>query len=214
MSNRAQGFRGVVLVYHGLYADKETQRKELNSLGEAGFLAVGVDAVGHGERRHGDLPDRMRTDERKRYFLDLVRASTEEIPGLVQALRGLMKEECGFGITGISMGGYIAYGAALQEKSLKACVPILGSPDWGGKNSPHHRSQEFWPVALLAHNAGQDKNVPPQQSAQFVEKLRPFYKDDPGRCAYFEYPESDHFMREQDWHLLWQRTVHWFERHL
>jgi hypothetical protein len=29
-----------------------------------------------------------------------------------------------------------------------------------------------------------------------------------------EYPDSGHFMREQDWNDLWARTVQWFERHL
>jgi hypothetical protein len=35
-----------VLVYHGLGADKDIQQKELVTLAEAGFLAVGIDTAG------------------------------------------------------------------------------------------------------------------------------------------------------------------------
>ncbi|MGE0492297.1 MAG: dienelactone hydrolase family protein [Vulcanimicrobiota bacterium] len=214
ISDRDTDFRGVVLVYHGLFADKETQRKELETLGRRGYLAVGVDAFGHGERRDPQLREKMAGPDSKKAFLELVRATVGEVPRLVRLIRALLDKPTNFGITGISMGGYICYGALQLEPSLKAAVPILGSPQWGGDDSPHRQLDRFWPVALLAQNAGQDRNVPPDQSRQLVDQLRPRYQQDPERLAYHVYPDSDHFMREQDWRVLWERTLDWFDKYL
>jgi alpha-beta hydrolase superfamily lysophospholipase len=49
----------VVFWFHGFGVDKETHRKELEQLARAGFLAVGVDAAGHGARRLPDLDARQ-----------------------------------------------------------------------------------------------------------------------------------------------------------
>jgi alpha-beta hydrolase superfamily lysophospholipase len=38
-----------VLWFHGFTAGKATHRPEFATLAEAGFLAVGIDAAGHGE---------------------------------------------------------------------------------------------------------------------------------------------------------------------
>ena len=103
--------RGTVLVYHGLTACKETQEKELASLARRGFLAVGVDAVGHGERRYPDLEKRMADENSHVHFLEMVRASVVEIPGLVCEIKKLFPNHGSFGLTGISMGGYIAFAA-------------------------------------------------------------------------------------------------------
>ena len=37
-----------VILYHGSSASKETHEKELLSLADSGFLAIGIDNVGHG----------------------------------------------------------------------------------------------------------------------------------------------------------------------
>src|SRR5271156_3553618 len=46
--------RGTVLFYHGFGGTKEKLGAYLSALAEAGFLAVSLDAVGHGERRYPD----------------------------------------------------------------------------------------------------------------------------------------------------------------
>ena len=48
-----------VLWFHGFGVDNEVHRKELEQLARAGFLAVGVDAAGHGARRLPDLDARQ-----------------------------------------------------------------------------------------------------------------------------------------------------------
>ena len=42
---------GTVLFHHGFTVDKQAQLPELQTLAAAGYLAIGVDASGHGERR-------------------------------------------------------------------------------------------------------------------------------------------------------------------
>src|SRR5215217_5002203 len=77
-----------VLVYHGLGADKEIQRKELVTLAEAGFLAVGIDAAGHGERRLPDFEARFAGpwEEVEPLFLSLVTETVAEVPAVLDAL--------------------------------------------------------------------------------------------------------------------------------
>jgi len=213
----------VVLVYHGLGASKDVQRKELEALAAAGFMGIAVDAVGHGERRWPDFEARMRADSANT-FLEMVRATVDEIPDLVDHLT----ERFGpapLGITGISMGGFITYAAPLVEPRLRAAVSILGSPDWrvgpGSdprpellERSPHHFPERYYPLALLALNAGRDVNVPAEPARQFVRALTPRYAPNPERLAYHEYPDAEHFMPEAEWNDLWGRTVDWFRRFL
>jgi len=194
------GLKRAVLVYHGLSACKEVQEKELRSLAAAGFLAVGVDACGHGERKEDGL-----------HFLEMVARSIDEVPALVDGLAERFAV-ASFGLTGISMGGYVAFAAPLVEPRLRAVVPILGSPRWGegprAGRSPHLHRDGYPGVALLAMNAGRDVNVPPHAAREFVHGLaRP-------RAEYLEFPESEHFMREEDWNDLWTRTVRWFDAYL
>lgn len=217
--------RGTVLVYHGLLASKETQEKELKSLADHGFLAVGVDAVGHGERKYPDLERRINSNESHVQLLEMVRSSVIEIPTLIRELKERYPTPGSFGLTGISMGGYIAFSAAAICEDLRAVVPILGSPDWSAcsstplpgpwqQASPHHHPERMYPKALLVQNAGQDERVPLQPSRDFVERARSHYRDCPERVQHFEYPDSGHFMKESDWRVLWARTVEWFRKYL
>ena len=212
-------------MYHGLGSNKETQEKELCQLAERGFLAVGVDAVGHGERQYSDYRQRMDSDHWHLEFLAMVRQTADEVPRVVAALKNLSNDLGNFGLTGISMGGCIAFAAAVNQNYLSAVAPILGSPDWslGGrrevtpewwKDSPHHTPEWFNPTPLLIQNAGKDQHVSPKPAQAFFEEARRYYHLTPQNLAYVEYPESDHFMRPQDWEQLWQRVIRWFEKHL
>ncbi|MEW6280067.1 MAG: dienelactone hydrolase family protein [Candidatus Eremiobacterota bacterium] len=205
MASRSQGpYPGTVLVYHGLRANKETQRKELEQLAARGFLAVALDGVAHGQRAVADLAAHMEPDPHAR-FLGLVAAMLAELPAVIDALQGL--EAIGaVGVAGISMGGYVAFGAPGADPRVRASVPILGSPDWG-EVPPElvgriPRQESFAGVGLLAWNAGRDVNVPPHAARSFVRSLPSDYD-----AEYVEYPESDHFMRPEDWEDGWARTL-------
>lgn len=209
-------FRGTVLVYPGFSAHKEVQRTEAAALARAGLLSVTVDAVGHGERRAPDLHPRQ--------MLDLVRRSAAEAADLLDALGALLGRRTGrFGVTGISMGGYIAFAAATLDPRLAAVAPVLASPDWSDlpgadeaalAESPLRRGDALRGRPLLVLNAGKDQAVPPEASRAFVDRLRDGWPGVPGTLEYREYPESAHTMREQDWNDLWPRVVGWMTRHL
>lgn len=213
------GKRGVILFYHGFGVAKEVQLKELHSLAEHGFLAVGVDNVGHGERRHVDFEERYSGEHDVWFgkFLDDVRATAAEIPSLCDELlqRDLARPE-GLGVAGISMGGYIAYAAKLYEPRLRTITPVLASPRWGkgDADSPHLHADRFFSTALLVQNAGADENVPPRFAREFHQQLSLYYETAPERLKYVEFPDVGHFMPEPDWDRLWANLIDWHLRFL
>ena len=104
----------------------------------------------------------------------------------------------------------------IHEKRISVAAPILGSPKWKSSilESPHHYPQYFSSIALLSQNAGLDTSVPAKMAREFHEILKPYYKKNPKKLNYIEFPNSDHFMREEDWEILWNNTLEWFETHL
>ena len=210
--------RGCVLFFHGLGMPKDAQLRDLESLARRGYLAVGVDNVGHGERRYADFEARFAEDnpDNARNFLQAVLLSAREVPLLVGALtRAGLVHEGRIGIAGISMGGYITYAAAALEPRLRAAVVIVGSPEWplAWPESPHRHLEAFARVALLSQTAGCDTVVPGRYAKVFHERLEQFYSDYAARFAYTDYPASDHLL-EADWETLWRRTLEWFDKHL
>lgn len=218
-------YRGTVLVYHGLGSNKEALEKELVLLARRGFLAVGVDGFGHGERFEPDCQARLQGDDWHLEFLKMVRRTADEVPEVVRALHSLSDGLGRIGLTGISMGGCVAFAAAANQGCLSAVAPVLGSPDWslGGRHqlpdewwrdSPHLTPEWFNPTPLLIQNAGRDRHVPCAPSRAFAAEASRYYHQTPENLRYFEYPDSDHFMLAQDWELLWERVMAWFERFL
>lgn len=219
--------RGTVLLYHGLGAAKEVQRKEMVWLAEAGFTAVCVDAPHHGERDDSllEMMAPMSDAEAHPRFIKIVREAIAEIPALVDHC--LLDYPGSVGISGISLGGFISFGAVPVEPRIKAAVPIIGSPDWTPKSgtpstemrrlmehAPVRFPDHFAPCALFGANAGKDISVPPAASRAFFQTLHKAYRHFPERLKYVEYHESEHMMREQDWHDLWRQVIDWFARFL
>ena len=174
-------------------------------MADAGFLAVGVDAVEHGQRAGRDLEQLPRSE-----IQELVARTSAEVPRLLDDLLELQSDLGRFAIVGTSMGGYIALRAALEEPRLGAVAPIISSPEW----IDPARWPDFWPSALLLQNAGRDEYVDPEPSRRLAEALEPVYAEAPQRLRYHEYPESGHFMREQDWNQVWDRVLEWLGTHL
>src|SRR5262245_22237296 len=114
----AAGERGTILFWHGLTSSKEAQAKELRSLADAGFLAVGIDNAGHGERRLPDFDRRFSgSGSSEGSFLELVKATADEATDVIDALiaRGYARADR-IGGAGISMGAYILYRALLNDR--------------------------------------------------------------------------------------------------
>lgn len=206
--------QGTVFFYHGLGSSKDNQDTELYSLAEAGFLAVGVDNFGHGERIYADFEHCFSSDNPDwgRNMLHAVVQTAQELPHLVNhfAQRGWINPQR-MGLVGVSMGGYIAYQAALYEKRLNAVSVLLGSPYFWeeGFDSPHESIASFYPVALLSQNAGQDESVDPRHAREFHQKLSSYYHKCPEREQYIEFARSGHFMQEEDWETAWNNNLRW-----
>jgi pimeloyl-ACP methyl ester carboxylesterase len=204
-----------VLWFHGFTADRHASRPELEALARAGFLAVGIDAVGHGARR---LPDFDRhfsgpKEETDRRFLDLVTATVAEVPILFDHLRDEgLADERRFAVAGVSMGGYITYGAVVAERRIRAAVPLLGSPEWDHPDSPNLQPDRFFPTALLSITGGADTDVPPDTARAFHCVLEERYRDDPDRLRYIEIEGAPHIMHPADWARAVREAVGWIAR--
>jgi len=212
------GANGTILFYHGLKACKEGNLKELRSLAMVGFLAVGIDNEGHGERLYPDFEERLSSsDGFEKFFFRMVKDTIDEIPEIIDHLiKNKMSDPSKIGICGISMGGYITYGGILKDRRIKAAAPVLGSPKWKNSimESPHHYPEKFFPTAILSQNAGKDFTVPAGMAEEFHNTLKPYYKEEPEREKFLVFPDSEHFMIESDWNCLWNNVVEWFERYL
>lgn len=226
---RADGPAGPpVLLLHGFSSTPpRAGDKEASSLAAAGFTVLAVEAPHHGARRSPlvDAVIEAQGPPAHELFLRIVRESAAELPAVVG--RALQEYGGPLGVVGISMGAYTALAAAAADPRLAVVVSLLGSPDWApreGEPTPTNRAwlaeaparhpERFPPRALLLANAGRDVNVPPAATRAFAAALRPLYADLPDRLEYREYPDSEHFMREDDWNDLWSRTLAWLKRHL
>lgn len=216
--------RGTVLLYHGLGAAKEVQRKELFWLGEAGLRGLCIDAPHHGERNDGLLEWLENAENPHPDFIKIVLEATKEVPELVAHCKSVYGG--GVAIAGISLGGFISFAAPMLAKDLVASIPILGSPDWAPRDwrkptpelqslmqqSPVRHPSAFAPCPVLAMNAGRDVLVPPGPARTFIDELRAHYAGKEDRVQYREFPESEHMMREEDWIKLWQEAISWLHR--
>ena len=210
--------KGCILCFHGLTSSKDDWLHELAKIAEQGFLVVGVDNVGHGERRYPDFATRFAESNPDFYsnFLDAVAETARDVPSLLDALtEASLITKDRVGVLGVSMGGYIAYATVGLEPRIQAVATIVASPEWSPEHpeSPHHHLEKFGAVKLLSQTAGKDEVVPSHYALRFHERLEEAYDDYAERFAYIDYPESNHQLNP-DWERCWARTIAWFEEHL
>ena len=204
-----------VLWFHGLGADKDVHLPELHRFAEVGLVAVGVDAVGHGERR-------PTTDEHQlarspndglRTFESLVAGTVAEVPALIDALieRGLA-DSGRIAVAGVSMGGCIVYGAIPGDRRIGAAVALMGSPERTQLGPGRFADDLFFPTALLSITAERDTVVPPAAAQALHARLAPFYGQDPDRLSLLTISAAPHFMSAQDWERAVGQACAWLLR--
>jgi len=215
--NSAGAFqRPVILFYHGFASESAANTKEYASLVNCGFTVVAMDNPGHGRRRHADFDSRYGPGQSEfdRAFLGDLLQSRKELSGVLDDLVSHGARPF-FGVTGISMGGFISYGAPLADSRVAVAAPILGNPVWSQEEalSPHFAVNSYPAVALLAQNGGSDTSVPPQGARDFHRELTG-RSDWKGKSAFLEFAGEGHFFSEASWNSLWSNVTQWFVSHL
>jgi uncharacterized protein len=145
-----------------------------------------------------------------------VTSTAAEIPSLLDALVARGWAVPGrIAIAGVSLGGFVAYGAATIDPRIAAAVCITASPQWGDDGrSPHLRLDRFFPVALLSIVAGADPVVPPEHAAALHAALAPRYAAAPERLRLVELPGAVHRLAEADRALARREAEAWIARYL
>jgi uncharacterized protein len=216
--------RGTVLVYHGFGGSKEAPRPLAlaGAVADAGYLAVSIDAVGHGERRYPDWDVRF-SDERwneqeeatETDFLTVRRETAAEIPAIVDDLvaRGWVFPDR-LGITGGSLGGEMCFSGILREPRIRVAAPIIGSPQWTlpFPDSPHLHADRYFPVPILSQTAELDEHIPADWVRAFRDRLAPMYATAPERLSFIEYPGVGHGLTPELWEQAYANAAAWFKR--
>ena len=216
-----------VVVLHGLGVDADTQRGELNALADWGLSAVGVDAPHHGARRDGWV-DELNGLEPSRFHVRLLQGVREWTREVSRVIDHLVAEGHGpIGLVGISFGAYTALAVAAEDSRVRATVSLLGSPGWSHRegdvteelrevmrHAPVNRPWDCARNPLLLINAGRDEVVPPHWARDFARRLWEEHPVLGSHVEHYEYPESDHMMRPQDWEAAWHRTLGFLRRNL
>lgn len=207
--------RGTVLLLHGFGASRESQRTEARSLAQHGYLAVTIDAIGHGARRYADFDQRFSADRAEASYFETVRHTSDELPAIVAAMhrKGLARPGR-LGACGISMGGAVLFGA-IPSVRFDAVATIVATPIWrGSAQSPHARPQTFFPTPLLVQTGGADPVVAAADARTFCDALTPLYARDPDRLRYLEFVGEKHAFSEAKWNRAWSEVLAWFDRFL
>jgi dienelactone hydrolase len=204
----------VILWYHGFRADARGHAAELERCATAGFLAVGVDAVGHGARRDPHLDARIAASPKGAFplMLEVVEATVAELPALLDGMADLFPIDRGrISAVGISMGAFLVYRAIVAGPPLRAAVALLGSPEWPNERSPHHDRVAFGPIALLSITAEHDVSVPPEPARRFHAELREMFHA-PDRHRHHELRGAGHLTTGTEWDEAMAATVQWLQQ--
>jgi uncharacterized protein len=207
--------RGTVVVYHALGKDKDVHAGDLERLASSGFLAIGVDAIAHGERRVPHGVARFLADPLGA-LREVVTSTAAEVPGLLDLLHARAWAHPGrVGIAGVSLGGFVAYRAAVADRRIAAAACLLASPDWGDDPaSPFANLDRLWPLALLSVVASEDGMVPASAARRLHAALAPRYAAEPERLRLVELAGERHHLSDAAWNRAQAEADAWFERFL
>lgn len=236
----AAGERRLVIVIPGFTGTKEMVHDHLRELAAAGYLALGIDPVDHGERTLTGSPDEgdpsngmfrnPATGLLYHHFWQIVAETAHELPALIDWANATLQASGQVGICGISMGGNSALVAAALDQRIAAITPCMAEADWLRPGSsipisvPNPAIQALYdrynPLthpehyqhcpAMLLQCGADDQLVPPGGAQRFVEALSETYAGCPERLAIEIDPGVGHEFTPR----MWQRSLEWFRRFL
>ncbi|WP_145979224.1 alpha/beta hydrolase family protein [Gemmatimonas phototrophica] len=203
-----------VLWCHGFRADALAHARELERCARAGFLAIGIDAVGHGARLDAGMSARIARDGGALpLMLEQVEHTVNEVPGLLHALVSEFDASAeAMSLVGISMGAFLAYRAVGAGLPVRAVVALLGSPEWSSGTSAHLVPQCFRDVSLLSITAEHDVSVPPAAVVRLHTALDTRYGTTPSR-RHDVLRGAGHLTSAVEWEQAMQATMEWLEQH-
>ncbi len=206
----------VVIWYHGLHADALAHAAELERCAAAGFLAIGVDVVGHGARRDANLAEWLSQspDGGLSVMLSLVEQTVLELPAMLDEIEETFPiNRDRVSLVGISMGAFLVYRAVVDGPPIRAIVALLGSPEWPSSESPHLSLARFRDVAVLSITAEHDASVSPAAAQRLHEALQRLPDSDSAK------PEHHHMLRgaahglsAMEWTRAMRVTMQWLKR--
>ncbi len=209
----------LVVVLHPMGSRKEKMLPGLLAFARAGFQAVAIDGVGHGEQDGAE-------EREARLQADFFGASAAMIEGTARDVSRVLDAlgTRSAGIHGISLGGYTVFAALLAEPRLLAASVAIGSPDWAGPvrayglgpgNPLYDRAAATSPLnllpavlpprPLLMQHGTLDETVPADGAIALEERLRPLYAAMPERLHLELYPGLGHVYPDD----MERRAVEW-----
>ncbi|HYW51711.1 MAG TPA: hypothetical protein VE861_13945 [Gemmatimonadaceae bacterium] len=203
-----------VIWCHGFRADALAHARELERCAAAGFIAIGIDAVGHGARRDPDLASRLHRSPGGALpvMLQVVDDTVHEMPALLDALvREYAMDRSRVSMVGISMGAFIAYRCIASGIRLRSVIALLGSPERPDALSPHVLPMRFRDVALLSITAEHDASVPPAPVVAFHRVLdADTLRRAPARHHVLR--GTGHLTSAPEWDEAMHETLDWLRR--
>lgn len=226
-----EGAAPTVLFFHGWSSNKENQAVTAEALACEGYRVIVPDSIHHGER--GALPV-YDGAAAARYFWPTILQTVAEAGALTDAaVAAGWTDPDRIGVSGHSMGGFIASGVTARYNWVKVTVLHNGCPCYvwaeeyyrkAAKAPPPTRAQvahlqehdpEFLiariaPRPLLLLHGSVDAVVPPEGARRFVQLARPYYQDHPERLAILEQERLNHYVTT----YMIEQMRQWFCRFL
>lgn len=224
--------RTLIVWLTGFSGSKESVEPHLRELAKRGFVGLSFDPYQHGERRmepNEELVKRVRGNIR-RYFWPILARTAEETPKVIDWAIQTLKVRKEVGMGGISMGGDIAVAAASVDRRIRAVSACVATPDWMrpgsfeppgepdaaaqadyDRRNPLTHLQAYRHRPAIAFQSGaDDRQVPPDGGARFVEALKPIYGKQANRLTVNLQPNTPHRFTPE----MLENSIAWFEAHL
>ena len=199
----------LVLLAHDLFNSKDSWRTELQTLAQSRYVAVAMDNRGHGERKDPALKKQLfvKGEVNVLEVRKLIKETADDVPLLIDYFSTKQEiDPARVGMLGVSMGGYVAFRAAVIDDRIKVITPIIASPFWDDlpgdtpfidrpdllddlkrysrEFSPGFYPERFYPCAVLIQIGGLDIHFNPKRVAMFHTELVPYYRETPEKLAF------------------------------
>ncbi len=198
----------LVVVQHGYTGSKDSDLKYGVAYAEAGYRVAVTEALHHGSRGGENREASFAAD-----FASTFGAVVEQTSVEIRA----MLDEYAFGevaMTGISMGGFITFLTASQDRRVTVACPLIGSPFtfWNplSEKNPLSFPERFDHVALLIQNGVLDEVVRIEYAQELFDKLIHRRGEADQRLRMIAYPELAHEFPIE----MQNESLAWVKKHL